>query len=142
MCLGAACGHPTTRAAPQKEASTAAFSNPTSEITMAANQPLFGLVIPGRPVITEFQLLDSMKAMTIVEQPATVADITFFLLPSTPIPPGYGAILYYATPPFNSWVLIGSVDPSKPSGVFRTGWATHDEVRHCPVVQLGVSLEP
>lgn len=108
----------------------------------SATAPLFGLVIPGRPVITEFQTIDPTKAITIVEQPATVAEITFFLLPTTPIPPGYGAILYYAVPPFNNWVCIGAVDVSKPSGTFRTGWATHDEVRHCPVIQLGVSLEP
>jgi len=109
---------------------------------MAAVQPLFGIVIPGRPVITEFQLLGSTKAITMVDQPSTVSEITFFLLPTTPIPAGFGAILYYSLPPFQSWELLGSVDPSKPSGVFRTGWSTHDEMKNCNVVQLGVSLEP
>ncbi len=103
---------------------------------------LFGIVVPGRPVITEFQLVDSTKAMTMLEQPATVPELTFFLLPTTVIPPGYGAILYYSIPPFQNWVLIGSIDPAKPSGIFRTNWATNEEVRNCPVVQLGVSLEP
>eukprot|EP00598_Pedospumella_elongata_P009270 CAMPEP_0185006174 /NCGR_PEP_ID=MMETSP1098-20130426/83863_1 /TAXON_ID=89044 /ORGANISM="Spumella elongata, Strain CCAP 955/1" /LENGTH=180 /DNA_ID=CAMNT_0027534307 /DNA_START=69 /DNA_END=611 /DNA_ORIENTATION=- len=103
---------------------------------------LFGIVVPGRPVITEFQLVDSTKAMTMLEQPATVPELTFFLLPTTVIPPGYGAILYYSVPPFQNWVLIGSIDPSKPSGIFRTNWANNEEVRNCPVVQLGVSLEP
>lgn len=107
-----------------------------------ASQPLFGVVIPGRPLITDFQLLDSTKAIAVIEQPCFVNEITFFLLPSTPIPSGYGAILYYTVAPFQHWTVIGSVSPSKPSGIFRTGWATNEEVRKHNVVQLGVSLEP
>lgn len=103
---------------------------------------MFGVVIPGRPIITEFQTIDPTKAISIIDYPATVAEITFFLLPNTPIPPGYGAILYFAVPPFNSWVLLGAVTANKPSGIFRTGWSTHEEVINAPVVQLGVSLEP
>jgi hypothetical protein len=109
---------------------------------MAAVQPLFGIVIPGRPLITEFQAVDSTKAVTVIDNPSFVTEITFFLLPTTPIPPGYGAILYYSIPPFQNWELLGSLDITKPSGTFRTGWTSNDEVRNSPVVQLGVSLEP
>lgn len=105
-------------------------------------QPLFGVVIPGRPLITEFQVVDATKAVAIVEQPASVTELTFFILPTTVIPPGYGAILYYSVPPFQNWILIGSVDPTKPSGIFRTNWATNEDVKLNPIVQLGVSLEP
>jgi protein Hikeshi len=104
--------------------------------------PLFGIIIPGRPLISEFQLLDSTKAITIIEQPGMVSELTFFLLPTTSIPSGYGAILYYSLPPFQNWVLLGSVDPSKPSGIFRTGWVSNEELKTCPYIQLGVSLEP
>jgi protein Hikeshi len=107
-----------------------------------ALQPLFGLVVPGRPLVCHFQQLDATKAITVLEQPAHVSEITFFLMPTTTIPPGYGAILYYATPPFTNWEILGSVDPAKPSGTFRTGWSTNDDVRNSPCVQLGVSLEP
>ena len=106
-----------------------------------ATQPLFGVIIPGRPLITEFQPIDATKAVTMVENPAMVAEVTFFLLPTTPIPPGFGAILYYATPPFSNWELLGSVDPSKPSGIFRTGWSLNEEIQRSPFIQLGVSLE-
>jgi hypothetical protein len=109
---------------------------------MAAVQSLFGIVIPGRPLVTEFQLLDSTKAMTMLDNPAGVTEITFFLLPNTPIPPGFGAMLYYSLPPFQNWELLGSVEPLKPSGIFRTGWSSNEEVSNSPVVQLGVSLEP
>lgn len=109
---------------------------------MAEVAPLFGIVIPGRPVITEFQVLDTTKAVTVVENPQMVSELTFFLLPTTVIPPGYGAILYYSLPPFQQWSLIGAIDPMKPSGTFRTGWVTNEEVQLSPAVQLGVSLEP
>lgn len=56
-----------------------------------------------------------------IEAPTLVPELTFFLLPTTPIPPGYGAVLYYSIPPFETWELIGSVFPEKPSGSFRTG---------------------
>lgn len=109
---------------------------------MATVAPLFGIVIPGRSVITDFQVLDTTKAITVVENPQMVSELTFFLLPTTSIPPGYGAILYYSLPPFQEWSLIGSVDPMKPSGIFRTGWVTDEAVQSSPAVQLGVSLEP
>lgn len=109
------------------------------------SSPLFGVVVPGRPVITEFTPIESTKAVALLPEPSLIPDLTFFLLPTTPVPHGYGAILYYALPPyFNHWEIIGSISPEKPSGSFRTGWTTtkSEEISGCPVVQLGVSLEP
>ena len=108
---------------------------------MTAEQ-LFGVIIPGRPLVTAFQVLDSTKAVSILEQPGLVNELTFFLLPNNVIPPGYGAILYYSIPPFQNWIIIGSVCNEKPSGIFRTSWSTNEEVRHQPFVQIGVALEP
>lgn len=71
-----------------------------------------------------------------------MTDLTFFMLPSTPIPPGFGGVLYYSKPPFTDWELLGCVSPEKPSGVFRTGWTTKEDMVGCGVVQLGVSIEP
>lgn len=107
-----------------------------------ASPPLFGLVIPGRPLITEFQTIDNTKAVTIIESPGSVPELTFFLLSSTVIPIGFGAILYYAIPPFANWEIIGSVSPDKPSGSFRTGWTTSEDILGCQCVQIGVALEP
>jgi hypothetical protein len=80
---------------------------------MSSSSSLFGVVIPGRPVITEFQVIDEKKCITFIESPSTVTDITFFLLPPGCIPPGYGAILYYAVPPFTNWVLLGCIAQDK-----------------------------
>lgn len=104
---------------------------------------LFGVVAAGRAVMTEFQPLDSTKAVTWLQDPTSVAELTFFLLPTTPVPPGYGAILYYAAPPsFDGWEMLGAITPEKPSGIFRTGWPTNEALVGCPCVQLGVALEP
>jgi len=63
------------------------------------------------------------------------------MLPTTQLPYGYGAILYYSIPPFHNWEIIGAVHSSKQSGIFRTGWTTKEEMVGCPIVQLGVSIE-
>jgi hypothetical protein len=104
-------------------------------------QPLFGVVIPGRPVMTNFMPVDASKCVAELQAPTEVAEVTFFMLPTTPIPPGFGAVLYYSAPPFSSWELLGAVSPDKQSGIFRTGWTTKEDMQGCPVVQLGVSIE-
>ena len=104
--------------------------------------PYFGIVIPGRPVLTDFQALDNTKAATFIPSPTLVPELTFFLLPEAPIPQGYGAILYYSAPPYTNWEIIGCVTLDKPSGNFRTGWTTKEELYGCEVLQLGVSIEP
>lgn len=50
-------------------------------------------------------------------------------------------MLYYSPPPFTGWELLGSVSPDKQSGTFRTGWTTKEDMKGCPMVQLGVSVE-
>lgn len=70
-----------------------------------------------------------------------IAEITFFMLPSTIIPPGYGAILYYTAPPSGEWEILGSVFLDKPSGMFRTGWPERSDM-NIAGIQLGVELSP
>eukprot|EP01035_Chromulina_nebulosa_P021196 gene21196-27458_t len=103
---------------------------------MSSIPPYFGVVIPGRPVITDFQAIDNTKAITMIQQPSTVPEITMFLLPTAPIPNGFGAILYYSLPPFQAWEIIGCVTIDKPSGSFRTNWTTNEEVLRSNIVQL------
>lgn len=37
--------------------------------------------------------------------------------------------------------VLGAVAAAKPSGVFRTGWPTNEQMQSCEVVRLGVSIE-
>ena len=91
-------------------------------------QSLFGVVVPGRPVMTEWAMVSENKCVSELHYPTAVADISFFLLPTTAIPPGFGAVLYYSMPPFSNWEIVGSVTPEKPSGIFRTGWSTKEDM--------------
>mmetsp|Transcript_27903 Transcript_27903/g.28188 ORF Transcript_27903/g.28188 Transcript_27903/m.28188 type:complete len:183 (-) Transcript_27903:132-680(-) len=106
-----------------------------------AAAPLFGVIAPGRPVITDFRPVSETKCVAEFVDPTPISELTFFMLPTTPIPNGFGAILYYAVPPFEHWEIIGAVTPQKPSGIFRTRWATKEDMIGCPLVQLGVSIE-
>lgn len=103
---------------------------------------MFGVVVPGRPVITEFTPINESKAVTMLQHPTLITEITFFLLSATAIPPGYGAILYYSIHPFEHWQILGSISPHIPSGTFRTGWSTKEEFQGVTSIQLGVALEP
>eukprot|EP01041_Mallomonas_annulata_P006767 gene6767-13713_t len=103
--------------------------------------PFFGVVAPGRPVITDFRPIDETKCVVEFIDPTSITELTFFMLPSSPVPPGFGAVLYYSVPPFQQWEIIGAISPEKPSGIFRTSWATKEDMIGCPLVQLGVSLE-
>ncbi|TMW61956.1 hypothetical protein Poli38472_009449 [Pythium oligandrum] len=102
----------------------------------------FGLVIAGRPVFTDFQEIGPGRYMTEIPEPTQVTDLTFFLLPNSPVPMGYGAVLYFAVPALQNWQLLGTVFAEKPSAIFRTGWPTHPDVAGQPVLQLGISIEP
>lgn len=107
---------------------------------MAASASLYGVVIPGRPLITEFQPVSESKAISIIQSPGTCTEITFFLLPSSPCPPGFGCVLYFSIDQV-SWEILGAISPEKPSGTFRTGWPSNEVVVNAPFIYLGVSLE-
>ena len=89
---------------------------------------MFGLVAPGRDVMTNFVPIDESRAILMLELPGSVAELSFFLLPGSALPPEHGALLYYSTPPFTDWQIIGGVAPGKSSGIFRTGWPTMESV--------------
>ncbi|KAE8899198.1 hypothetical protein PF005_g27914 [Phytophthora fragariae] len=113
----------------------------------------FGLVIAGRPVVTDFREIGPAHYVVDIVEPTQVTDLTFFLLPGSPVPPGFGvvyfwnlyvlnlAVLYFAVPALQNWQLLGTVFAEKPSAVFRTSWPTHPDVVGQPVLQLGVSIE-
>ena len=105
-------------------------------------QSLFGLVVAGRNVTTDWLPTSETRCISELHEPTSCNEITFFLLPQVSIPPGYGAVLYYSkSPMYDQWEMIGAVTPEKPSGIFRTGWSTKEDMYGCPVVQLLVSLE-
>ncbi len=110
---------------------------------------LFGLIIPGRMVMNQFQQISADRFALSAEYPLGIEEITFFFLPSAAqlIPLNYGAVLYYSLPPFNSWEIIGSITPDRPSGNFRTKFTSRPEIfnnnnNNNNSIQFGISLTP
>lgn len=105
---------------------------------------LFGLVIEGRPATADFRVADPSGERFLIEvpYPASASEICLFLLPGVALPPGKGVVIYFATPPFTDWAVLGTLHPGKMSTVIRTGWAASEAVAPAPVVQLGLGLLP
>ena len=82
-----------------------------------------------------YRVVDATKAVAEIPAPAQVAEVVFFLLPTSPLPAGSGAVLYYAAPPFTNWELLGSIDHSCPSAILRTGWSSDEALQNAPGVR-------
>lgn len=148
---------------------------PTGQTVLQQPQPqpapvqLFGIVAPGCPVRTDFVPADpsGLKftlSLNLPVQPAFVSDLVFFFLPGAleSLPPQHGALLYWQATTATTgspmpltettgFDLLGAISPDRPSGIFRTGWGTHDMLAaHAAspntnvsiVITLGVSIEP
>ena len=107
--------------------------------------PLFGIVVPGREVITSCEQIDDRKFVVDIDDPGSVPDLSLFLLPVAmerfPAAGGCaGAALYFTEDDCN-WQHIGSLSWERPSDSFRTGWPEHPSVSKLGAVRLGVSFE-
>lgn len=140
-----------------------------------AQQPpsqVLGVLIPGGVVRTDFIPSDHTGtkftlALTGISGSdiSAVSELVFFLLPGVLLPPDHGALLYWqivstsasnsmSSTPFSTGLittefeLVGAVANHKPSGVFRTGWATNETISAAlqspsnVTINLGVSIEP
>ena len=100
----------------------------------------FGLVIPGRPILVNFEMVDPTKCAATIERPGDVAEICFFLTPSgAQLPPDKCAVLYLSLDGA-AWTLLGTLSLAKPSGLFRL--PSDDARARAPAARLGVALEP
>lgn len=141
-----------------------------------AQQPsqVLGVLIPGGGVRTDFLPTDnSGTKFSLVltgisgADIASVSDLVFFLLPGVNLPADHGAMLYWqiistpdqtsmgstpfsnqASPTMTEFELVGAITNERPSGSFRTGWATNEtlstainSVSSSITINLGVSIE-
>ena len=114
------------------------------------SQKIFGLIVPGQPVITDFLPTDNtgLKFLLTIPfaintSPLLIADLVLFLLPGISLPSDTGALIYWSaaplytnanfiiSPPSSSstgFELLGALTNPKPSGVFRTGFSTNESL--------------
>mmetsp|Transcript_6821 Transcript_6821/g.13935 ORF Transcript_6821/g.13935 Transcript_6821/m.13935 type:complete len:207 (+) Transcript_6821:240-860(+) len=121
-----------------------------------ATSQVFGVVVPGGAVRTDFQPTDQTGTKFALalsgisgSSITAVSDLVFFLLPGVQLPEGHGAVLYWqivgsTNTEFN---LVGAIANHQPSGVFRTGWSTNESLgtavsSQSVTINLGVSIEP
>jgi len=130
-------------------------------------QSIFGLIVPGQQVITDFvptdttglKFLLSIPFAAVSSNPMMIADLVIFLLPGISLPNDSGAMIYWSAAPLythtttaTGFELIGALTPTRPSGVFRTGWSTNESLIQLWQQQLssgggisitlGISIEP
>lgn len=143
-------------------------------MNQAQQQPsqVLGVLIPGGVVRTDFIPSDpSGTKFTLAlsgisgKDISSVSELVFFLLPGVSLPQDHGAMLFWqivstsnnsmSNTPFSAasttteFELVGAITNQKPSGAFRTGWATNETLTaaiNSPsatiTINLGVSIEP
>ena len=135
----------------------------TANNNSAAAAPLFGMVASGMTMTTNFAPTDATGtkfALTLTSpgdlpSPLTrVTELAVFLLPAaaTSLPPNSGVMIYWQLQvmngPSSGFELLGTLLPSsRPSEIFRTGWAEHEQFlslapsQPCQI-NIGISIEP
>ena len=125
-------------------------SQPQSNSTLPSQ--VFGLVIPGKEVITNFAPADASGTKYSLTIPfptnqnsnnnkqdndiTSVSDIVFFLLPNISLPTNSGAMIYWSaagsqeTTPSSSFELLGALTPAQASIILRTGWSTNEPLHN------------
>ena len=101
-----------------------------------------GLLIPGRPIRTDFVQVSPTRWLITIDAPGTVTEVGLFALPGNSLPPGTGLAFFFSLPPHTEWVALGaSVGAGSQAAIFRTGWPSTPEIAAAPLVQVGVSVE-
>jgi len=83
---------------------------------------VFGMVVAGRLVSTDFQLVDETHFALTVPEADDVRHIVVFLTGSQPLPENSAAGVYFSWPEPNSpptWIFLGYISNKKPSAVFK-----------------------
>uniref|UniRef100_L7LZI1 Uncharacterized protein n=1 Tax=Rhipicephalus pulchellus TaxID=72859 RepID=L7LZI1_RHIPC len=114
---------------------------------------IFGAIVTGRLVQTDFQTVDQTKFLINIPDPDSINHIVVFLTGTQPFPEGFGGSVYFCYPSpeaVGNWQLLGFISNAKPSAIFRISKhrkecsEMHAFSAHgfSSVAQLGISVEP
>lgn len=135
------------------------FPNQAAVLQQPVGNPIFGLVIPGGPVMTDFVPMDPTGkkfAITLsspgqLPSPLTmVNEVVCFLTNPQSLPPDHGVLVYWQlryAQEQSGFELLGSLAPNRPSEILRTGWSEHSQFlavgpNEGAQVTIGLSIEP
>lgn len=135
-----------------------------SKIQISEYPKLFGMVLPGEPVNTDFIPTDHTYSKFSLSIPFPLSKITrineivIFLLPSIDFPSLSGALVYWSANATNietncnidvGFELLGALTSDKPSGIFSTNWSTNEKFQNLlkkslnvMTITIGISIEP
>ncbi|KAK2141896.1 hypothetical protein LSH36_1023g02068 [Paralvinella palmiformis] len=117
---------------------------------------MFGLIVVGRLVQTEFQQVSDHQVVFPIENAAGINHIMVFMTGQTPFPDGMGGAVYFCLPSAEgeSWFFLGQITNNKPSVLFkvanlRTGSGDDKSspfgvmpASQPNVAKMGISMEP
>ncbi|XP_004928722.1 protein OPI10 homolog [Bombyx mandarina] len=120
---------------------------------------VFGLIVSGRLVHTDFSPIAETRFLTTITEADSINHVAVFLTGAVPLPPGTAAMVYWswpdpAAPP--NWQLLGHISNIKPSAIFKISnlkklheltnenkfMGTFGQQQICHNAQIGISIEP
>nr|CAG4635053.1 EOG090X0D82 [Alona affinis] len=119
---------------------------------------MFGLIVSGRLVQTDFQQISPTQFMITVPDADNINHLVVFLTGAVPFPDGFGGSVYFSWPNPSappSWQLLGFVTNAKPSSIYKITKLKNDPAgmsssassfgfgqQSSHNAQIGISIEP
>jgi len=79
----------------------------------------FGVIVSGRPVVTEAQIISPTQVAYQIPSQPSFSHIVVFLLPGATLPDGTAAAVYAQLPGTPDFKLLGAIANEKPSAIFK-----------------------
>ncbi|XP_045465889.1 protein OPI10 homolog [Harmonia axyridis] len=118
---------------------------------------MFGVIVSGRLVQTEFQPISHSQFLTTIPDADNINHVVVFLTGISPFPEGTAGQVYFSWPDPNAppnWQVLGHISNTKPSAIFKisTLKKLHEmnsfsntmfgQSNICHNAQIGISIEP
>ncbi|CAG2107275.1 unnamed protein product, partial [Medioppia subpectinata] len=87
---------------------------------MAVN--MFGLIVSGRLVVTDFVSVDVNKCLITIQNADDINHVVVFMTGTQPFPEGMAGSVYFSFPDPSSpptWIYLGFISNDKPSAIFK-----------------------
>jgi hypothetical protein len=116
---------------------------------------MFGVLITGRLVQTNFIPVDESKVVCNIENADNINHVVVFMTGTTPFPDGYGGAVYFSWPTAGgpAWHLLGFLTNDKPSSIFKVANLKREDAtdiyhpfgqisdHQSHMMQIGISVE-
>ncbi|XP_034252648.1 protein OPI10 homolog [Thrips palmi] len=118
---------------------------------------MFGLIVSGRIVQTDFQPLTPTNLVATIPDADNINHVVVFLTGATPFPPDMGGVVFFGWPDDTTgtcnWQLLGYISNEKPSAIFKVsnfkkgsllgaGCQNPFALHMSKNAQIGISVEP